>query len=64
MSSVKVRKIEWSPQILDWLTAQLLEGKYGFNVDTLQPDYEHFEYWFIDGEDALAFRLTFSDITA
>jgi len=64
MSSVKVRKTAWSQQIQDWLTVQILAGKYGFKVETLQPDYEHFEYWFVDGEDALAFRLTFSDITA
>ncbi len=64
MNAIKIRKTAWSQKIQDWLTAQILVGKYGFNVNTLQPDYEYFEYWFIDGEDALAFGITFSDITA
>jgi hypothetical protein len=63
MNLVEVRKPAWCPQILDWLKAQVIAGEYGFNVESLGPDYEHFEYWFTYGEDALAFKLTFSDIT-
>ena len=61
MNAVRVGKTKWSQRISDWLVAQLETGKYGFNRDTLEPDYEYFEYYFINAEDATAFSLTFSD---
>ena len=61
MIAVRVGKTKWSSPISDWLTAQLETGKYGFNRETLEPDYAYFEYYFVNAEDATAFSLTFSD---
>ncbi len=60
MTSVKVRKTNWHQGISDWLTSHLETGKYGFNRETLEPDYSYFEYVFTDDEDATAFTLTFN----
>jgi hypothetical protein len=61
VNAVRIGKTKWSQEISDWLTTQLETGKYGFNRETLEPDYEYFEYLFIDAEDATAFSLTFSN---
>ena len=61
MKAVKIVKTKWYQLISDWLSTHLETGKYGFNRDTLEPDYEYFEYYFINSEDATAFSLTFSD---
>lgn len=58
---VRIGKTKWIFDISNWLVTQLTPGKYGFNKDTLEPDYSYFEYWFLNSEDALAFRMTFSD---
>ena len=60
MISVKVSKTKWCQAISDWLTSHLETGKYGYNRETLEPDYEYFEYLFIDAVDATAFTLTFN----
>jgi len=62
VNAVRVGKTRWHQEISDWLTVKLETGKYGFNRETLEPDYAYFEYWFVDAEDATAFSLTF-DIT-
>ena len=61
MIAVRVGKTKWISKISDWLVSQLETGKYGFNRDTLEPDYPYFEYWFVDSEDAVAFVLTFQE---
>lgn len=60
MTSVKIRKTKWHQELSDWLAGHLETGKYGFNRETLEPDYLYFEYVFIDAEDATAFTLTFN----
>jgi len=61
VTKVKLNKVKWRSDVTDWLVSRIEFGKYGFNRDTLDPDYEYFEYWFIEPEDALIFRLTFPD---
>lgn len=60
MTGVRIRKIKWCQAMSDWLMFQLEAGKYGLNRETLEPDFNYFEYWFINAEDATAFRIMFS----
>jgi len=61
MKAVRVEKAKWSREMSDWLTAQLETGKYVLIPKTLEPNYEYFEYLFVNSEDATAFSLTFSN---
>lgn len=64
MNIVRVDKSKWTSDIWIWLDSQVQIGKYGFNKETLAPDYSYFEYWFVHSEDATAFILSFKDVTA
>lgn len=60
MTLVKVEKVKWNNDMSDWLLTNLEAGKYGMLRESLLPEFEHFEYIFIDENDALVFALTFN----
>lgn len=59
LSRVKIQKTEWEKSSLEWLKHNMITGMYGFNQETLEPDYTYFEFLFIDPEDAIMFALLY-----
>lgn len=60
MIIVRVEKVKWNPEMSNWLVQKMEVGKYGMLKDSLSPEFTHFEYVFLDDNDALIFSLTFN----